>query len=76
MVPESKKLAIHLNGDPAIVLNGHEGAGAVLRWFICPGELRLDEVGLMPRRVKGAAFQPTVGTKGAIGLLLIVGDSV
>lgn len=54
MVPESKKLATNLDGDPAIVRNGHESAVPILRWIILPRQFRLDEMGLMARLVQVA----------------------
>jgi hypothetical protein len=52
VVPDAKKLAINLDRDPAIVLNGQESAVPILRLIILPGQFRLDEVGLMARLIQ------------------------
>ncbi len=56
MVPESEKLANHIDRDPAVIEHRHDRPVAVLGWVVISGQLRLDEVRLVPRRVEGAAF--------------------
>ncbi len=54
VIPDADFRPVYLDRDPPIVLNRDQGPAAVLQRVALPGQLGLDEVDLMTRRVEGA----------------------